>query len=111
MAAGKRIIGPRDWFPLMEEPDAWAVWMRGVAGVGGLGVSVYHKPVMTMAMLRDRIVEVVIEDARRGGLLGETVLSEVARREQVERADIDAVLERGEGDVAGEEELPAGSLT
>jgi len=62
-------------------------------------------PAMTFAMLRDRIVEIIIEDAKRGGLIGEKVLDEAARREGVDREDVDAVIERGEA----ADERPAGS--
>ena len=53
------------------------------------------RPALTFAMLRDRIAEIVIEDAKRGGLLGRVVLDEAARREGVTRDDVDGAVDQG----------------
>jgi len=64
---------------------------------------------VTFAMVRDRIVEVVLDEVRKGSLIGEAILNEAARREGVERGEVDAAIEQEAEEI--EEELPAGSLT
>jgi hypothetical protein len=101
MLSGERLIGPRDWIPLMDSPEAWAVWVGGVAAVGGLAASVRRRPAISAATIRERIADLVIEDARRGGIMGNAILDRVAELEHVERGEVDTTIEQ-EDDVADE---------
>lgn len=53
-------------------------------------------PAITMSSIERELLRVVVEDAKRGDRGANAILDEVSRRLQVERGDVDHVIEQGD---------------